>query len=104
MKPIVAYITASDEQEAASIANALVKKKLASCVMVIPGIHSHYRWKGKLEHATEVLLLAKTFDSKFKQLEKVVKGLHCYDVPCIIAVPVTKGSKDYLDWSKKAVK
>jgi periplasmic divalent cation tolerance protein len=101
MKPLLVYITAPDEKSAEILGAMLVKKKLASCVMTIPGMHSQYIWNGKFQHDKEVLMMAKTFDSKFKSLEKTVKKIHSYDIPCIIAVPVTKGSKEYLTWSKK---
>ena len=101
MKPLLVYITASDEKDAEMIGATLIKKKLASCVMTLPGMHSQYIWKGKFQHDKEVLMVIKTFDTKYKQLEKTVKKIHCYETPCIIAVPVIRGSKEYLQWSKK---
>ena len=104
MKPLLVYITAPDEKDAEMIGATLIKKKLASCVMTLPGMHSQYIWKGKFQHDKEVLMIVKTFDTKYKQLEKTVKKLHCYETPCIIAVPVIRGSKEYLQWSKKQCK
>lgn len=104
MKPILVYITAPDEKDAEMIGATLVKKKLASCVNIIPKVHSQYIWKGKFQHDKEAVMFVKTFDVKYKQLEKTVKKLHCNDVPCIIAVPITKGNKEYLNWSKKVIK
>ena len=101
MKPILVYITAPDEKDAEMIGTTLVKRKLASCINIIPGMHSLYIWKGKFQHDKEVLMIVKTFDIKYKQLERQVKKIHCYDTPCIIAVPVAKGSKEYIQWSKK---
>jgi len=101
VKPLLVYITASDEKDAEMIGATLIKKKLASCVMTLPGMHSQYIWKGKFQHDKEVLMVIKTFDTKYKQLEKTVKKIHCYETPCIIAVPVIRGSKEYLQWSKK---
>ncbi len=101
MKPILVYITTPDEKDAEMIGTTLVKKKLASCVNILPGIHCQYIWKGKFQHDKEVAMLVKTFDTKYKQLEKTVRKLHCYENPCIIALPITKGSKEYLTWSKK---
>ena len=101
MTPLVVYITAPDEKDAEMIGATLVKKKLASCVMTLPGVHSQYIWKGKFQHDKEVLMVIKTFDTKYAQLEKAVKKIHCYETPCIIAIPVVKGSKEYLQWSKQ---
>ena len=101
MKPLIVYITAPDERDAEMIGTTLVKRKLASCVMILPGMHSQYIWKGKFQHDKEVLMMVKTFDNKYKQLENTVKKLHCYERPCIIAVSITKASKEYLKWSKK---
>ncbi len=101
MKPLLVYITAADEKDAEMMGATLVKKKLASCVMTLPGMHSQYLWKGSFQHDKEVLMIVKTFDTKYKQLEKTVKKLHCYETPCIIGMPITKISKEYLKWSKK---
>ncbi len=101
MKPIIVYVTAPEEKDAEMIGAALIKKKLASCVMTIPGIHSQYTWKGKFQHDKEVLMIIKTFDTKYKEAEKTIKKLHCYEVPAILAVPVIKGSEAYLQWSKE---
>ncbi len=101
MKPILVYITVPDEKDAEAIGATLIKKKLASCVNIIPGIHSQYLWKGKFQHDKEVCMLIKTFDTKYSQLEKAVKKLHCYETPCIVAIPIKKGNKEYLKWSKK---
>jgi periplasmic divalent cation tolerance protein len=101
MKPLLVYITTPDEKDAEMIGTALVKRKLASCVNILPGIHSQFMWKGKFQHEKEVAMLVKTQDTKYSQLEKTVKRMHCYENPCIIAIPITKGSKEYLQWSKK---
>jgi len=101
MKPIIVYVTAQDERNAEMIGAILVKKRLASCVMTIPGLHSQYMWKGKFQHDKEVLMMIKTFDTNYNQLEKAIKKKHCYETPCIIGVPVIKISKEYLKWSKK---
>ena len=101
MKPIIVYVTAQDERNAEMIGAILVKKRLASCVMTIPGLHSQYMWKGKFQHDKEVLMMVKTFDTKYKQVEEIIKKRHCYETPCIIGVPINKISKEYLKWSKK---
>lgn len=95
---IIVYITAPNEDEAAKIARALVEESLAGCVNIIRGIRSIYRWQGKIEDEEEALLIAKTRGELFAKLEEKVKKIHPYSVPEIIAVPVLRGQKDYLDW------
>jgi len=103
MEPIVVYITAPNEEEAAKIARALVEKRLVGCVNIIKGIRSIYRWEGKIEDDAEVLMVAKTQRHNFKSLEKSVKDLHSYAVPEIIAIPVIEGSDVYLRWLSEAL-
>ena len=95
---ISVHITASSEAEAASIAEALVAGKLAACANIMPTVKSVYRWKGAVEHATEVLVIAKSRAELFGDLSKKVKELHSYDCPCIVALPIVAGSPDYLQW------
>jgi periplasmic divalent cation tolerance protein len=98
MNEIVVFITASTEDEAVTIARALVEERLAGCVNIVRNIRSIYRWQGKIEDDKEVLMIAKTKNKLFKALEKKVKGLHSYTVPEIIALPILAGSNDYLKW------
>ena len=85
--------------QAKLIARSVVEKRLAACVNIlrIP-IESHYRWKGKVEKARELLLLVKTTAGKLKALEREVKRLHSYDTPEFIALPIIAGSEPYLAW------
>jgi periplasmic divalent cation tolerance protein len=91
-------MTASGEDEAASIARALVENRLAGCVNIVNGVRSVYRWQGKTEDETEVLMIAKTRKSLFQSLLNKVKELHSYTVPEIVAFPIIEGSEDYLKW------
>jgi periplasmic divalent cation tolerance protein len=102
MEEIVAFITASDEKEAAKIAKALVEAKLAGCVNIIKDIRSIYNWQGKIEDEKEVLMVVKTQKLLFDSLVKKVKELHSYTVPEIIALPIIQGSEDYLKWLEEA--
>ena len=95
---IVVLVTASSKKEAKKITNVILEKKIAACVNMIPGIKSLFHWKGKIDKASEVLLIIKTRKDLFKKLEKIVKQNHSYAVPEIIALSVVQGSKDYLDW------
>lgn len=101
MDYLVIFITAANKNEARKIAEYLVKKRLAACVNIIANIESIYRWKGKVESAKEVLLIAKAKAGLFSELERAVKKLHSYECPEVIAFAITKGNKDYLKWIKE---
>lgn len=98
---IVVFITAANGEEATRLADMLVGAHLAACVQILPEMESVYRWQGKIERQSEVLLLAKTTRAKFDDLEREVCALHSYDTPEIIAVPVITGSSSYLDWLRE---
>ncbi len=100
---VVGFVTCSSPVEARKIAKAILSKKLAACVNVLPGIESHYWWQGKLERANECLLLIKTTRARTTALMREVKRGHSYDVPEIIFVPVTKGEAKYMKWLRNAV-
>lgn len=95
---VVVYITVPSPEEGEKIARVLVEKRLVACVNIIPGIRSIYHWEGKICDDRELLLIAKTKASLFESLEKEVKKLHSYKVPEIIAVPISAGSSDYINW------
>ena len=95
---IVVFLTAANGEEATRLADMLVGAHLAACVQILPEIESVYRWQGKIERSSEVLLLAKTTRAKFDDLEREVRALHSYDTPEIVAVPIVAGSAPYLEW------
>ena len=95
---IIVLITAGSEEEAHRIAESLVKEKKAACVNIVPGVDSLFRWEGKLDSARESLLLVKTKASLFSEIVEMVKIMHSYEVPEIIALPIIAGSEDYLKW------
>lgn len=95
---IVVLITAPKEEDAVNIAKELVESRLAACANIIKNVRSIYRWEGKIEDDSEVLMIVKTKKSLFDKLMKRVKKLHSYSVPEIIALPITAGSEDYLNW------
>ena len=95
---IVVLITAANVAEAARLAEMLVDAQLAACVQILHPMDSIYRWKGAIERATEVLLIAKTARSKFGEVEREVRALHSYETPEIVALPVTASSAPYLEW------
>jgi periplasmic divalent cation tolerance protein len=95
---IVVFLTAANGEEATRLADMLVGAHLAACVQILPEMESVYRWQGRIERSSEVLLLVKTTRGKFDDLEREVRALHSYDLPEIIAVPVVTGSGPYLEW------
>ncbi|PKN68705.1 MAG: hypothetical protein CVU54_13825 [Deltaproteobacteria bacterium HGW-Deltaproteobacteria-12] len=90
--------TTGSREQAMIIAQHLVGKKLAACVQILEPITSIYRWKGKVETAQEWLCLIKTQADLFDKAEAAIKKMHSYEIPEIIAVPIVKGSKEYLQW------
>jgi periplasmic divalent cation tolerance protein len=101
---IIVLITAGSKEEARKIARLLVKEKKAACVNILPGVDSLFRWKGKIDSAHESLLLVKTRAPLFPQIANLVKEIHSYEVPEIIALPITAGSEDYLRWLDSALR
>lgn len=95
---IVVLITAGSEEEAHKIAKLLVKKKKAACVNILPGVDSLFWWKGKMDSARESLLLVKTRASLFPEIVNLVREIHSYEIPEIIALPIIAGNEDYLRW------
>ncbi len=98
MEPIAVFITAKDEDEAATIAKALIEEHLAACVNIMHPIRSIYRWEGKIADDTEALMIAKTRRGLFEKIQARVSSLHSYNVPEIIAVQIAEGSAEYLNW------
>jgi periplasmic divalent cation tolerance protein len=94
----VVLITCGSIAEARRIARSVVKKKLAACANIVPGVESIYRWKGKVDQAREVLMILKTSAARLRELEREVKRLHSYDVPEFIVLSIAAGSKEYLRW------
>lgn len=90
--------TCPDQQTGIRIAEALVNAQLAACINIVPGLTSVYRWQGKLETGTEILLLIKTTEAAYPQLEARIRELHPYELPEIIAVGIEAGLDAYRRW------
>lgn len=95
---IVVLVTTSSEEEAARIGRALVEAKLAACANVLPRVRSIFSWEGKVSEEQESLMVLKSRADLFEELAATIKTLHSYRVPEIIALPITRGSPDYLAW------
>jgi periplasmic divalent cation tolerance protein len=95
---LVVFVTTSNDQEAASIADALVSERLAACVNILGAIESVYRWEGKITRDREVLIIIKTTAERYPELELRIKELHSYSTPEVVALKIERGSADYLTW------
>jgi periplasmic divalent cation tolerance protein len=89
---------APDVRTARLLARNLVRKKLAACVSFGSGFTSVYRWKGRLESARETLLVIKIPRANFSKVKKALGAAHPYELPEIICLPISGGSKEYLSW------
>ena len=94
---LVVYVT-TPRNEAPALANALVERRLAACVNIVPGIRSVYLWKGELCDEGETLLVIKTRAALFEALRDAVVELHSYEVPEVVALPIVGGHPPYLAW------
>lgn len=92
------YCSCPDAATGQRIADTLVGERLAACVNLLPGVTSVYRWQGKVEQASEVLLLVKTTADRLGALSARICELHPYELPEVIAVEVRAGLPAYLDW------
>src|SRR5262247_3096344 len=101
---ILVLSTASSEKEAMMIAQALVEHELAACVNVVPAIRSIYRWKGKIWNEVENMLFIKTTSPQLEELKKMLKELHSYELPEVLAVKIDDGEKNVLNWIGSSVK
>lgn len=100
---LLVLTTAGSEIEAQKIATALVERRLAACVNIVPRVQSVYRWEGRVEQAEEFLLLVKTVKAREEEVRAAIGELHSYDLPECIAVPVESGSTEYLKWLSDSV-
>jgi periplasmic divalent cation tolerance protein len=100
----IVVMTTLPHRFAQKLASELVKKKLAACVSILPKITSTYRWKQKIETSLESLLLIKTSKVKWNALQKFVLAKHPYELPELIALPVSQLTKEYAFWIKENIK
>jgi len=91
-------------KDARKVSELLVNERLAACVQVIGPVVSTYRWHGKVETAKEWLCLAKTRKDRYRQVESAILRVHPYEVPEILAMPVSTGSRGYLAWLSREVR
>ena len=89
--------------EASSLARAILERRLAACVNVIPGVRSLYWWKGELVEDGESLLVIKATEDRLKMLEAALTELHPYDVPEMLSIGVQAGAEAYLSWVRESL-
>jgi periplasmic divalent cation tolerance protein len=92
------FSTCGSRKLAEDIAQALVERRLAACVNVLPAVSSTYRWMDEIEHADEVLLLIKTAQTELAAIETEIRARANYELPELVAVEITGGSAEYLAW------
>lgn len=95
---VMVLVTVPDEEFAGRLAHGLVAQKLAACVNVLPSVRSVYAWNGEICNEGELLCFIKTRRSLFSALREHILGLHPYEIPEIIALPLVEGSDNYLAW------
>lgn len=99
----IVFSTAASAPEAKKIARELVERKLAACVNVAGPISSTYWWQGKVEISDEWLLIIKTSAEQFASVSRMIKELHSYEVPECVAIEITEGSAEYLEWMTQSL-
>ena len=103
MAYLIVLMTISNKQEAIKIVRTLLKERLIACANIIDPVSSFFWWNKKIEEEKEVLVIMKSHNELFNKLSKIIKDLHSYHVPEILAIPITKGSQPYLDWLKASL-
>jgi len=95
----VVLVTCGTLEESRKIARAMVENRFAACVSIVAhAVESFYMWEGKLENASEYLLVIKSSEERLEELKKAVLEMHSYDTPEFVALPVVAGTEDYLKW------
>ncbi|HEX9343708.1 MAG TPA: divalent-cation tolerance protein CutA [Actinomycetota bacterium] len=96
--PLQVTVAVPDEAAARRLAEGIVTERLAAAVQVVGPVWSVFWWQGERHRADEWLCLAKTTAARFQRLAAYVREHHAYEVPEVIAVPVSDGNADYLAW------
>jgi periplasmic divalent cation tolerance protein len=98
MSSVLVYITAPSEEQALNIGRTVVGRRLAACANVFPAIRSLYWWEGRLNEDGEAVLVLKTRSELVERVTALVKSLHPYTCPCVVALPLSGGNSDFLRW------
>ena len=95
---IIVLTTVSDMDEGMRLADLLVRSMSAACVQILPQMTSVYMWKGELQKDTEHLLLIKTLESEWEEIERIISSEHTYETPEIVRIDAAQVSAGYLEW------
>ncbi len=95
---IIVLTTLPDETMARNLAQELIKSQVAACINIMPRMRSIYTWKGKIEEGGEHLLMIKTRAERYSAIEQAIRAQHPYELPEIIATPISHGLPEYLNW------
>lgn len=95
---VALYATFPDLATADAIGRALVERRLAACVNLIPGMRSIYRWQGAIERAEEVVAVVKCRADRAQAVIAAIEEAHPYDTPDVVTLPIESGSARYLEW------
>jgi periplasmic divalent cation tolerance protein len=96
--PRLVLVTASNVEEARELTRGILEQHLAACVNILPGVESHYRWKGELKKDAEVMMLIKSSAEEFESLAGYVRKHHSYECPEILSIPPHEISPGYRSW------
>jgi periplasmic divalent cation tolerance protein len=100
---VLCLCTFPNAEEANTLGRKMVEEKRAACVNLLTGVHSIYRWQGAVEEGGEVLAIFKTTAEAVDSLQQRLLELHSYEVPEFVVLPISSGSKPYLDWIRGAL-
>jgi periplasmic divalent cation tolerance protein len=98
MSAVLIYVTTSSRDEAETIARAVVGDRLAACANVLADVTSFFWWEGGVQAEKEVSLILKSREDLVEALTAKIKQLHSYDCPCVVAVSISQGNPDFLEW------
>ena len=103
IKFCLVYVTVENFEQAEKIAELAIKNKFCACANIFPEIHSMFEWEGKINLEKETVLILKTIENKFKNLEKLINKNHTYETPCILKLDISKGNKKFLNWLETTI-
>jgi periplasmic divalent cation tolerance protein len=106
MPVVILYVPCPNKESAAQIAQTLLEEKLIGCANIFNGMESLYWWDGKIDRASEVVLILKTIPRPGSQeiLTKRIEELHPYDIPCVMTLPVLGINESYKNWLEESMK
>jgi periplasmic divalent cation tolerance protein len=99
----IVLVTAPDRKAARQLAALALQGRLAACANLVPGVESHYWWRGKIERGAEVLVIFKTTRRRLAALEELILTKHPYDTPEFLVLPLQAGTEHYLRWLAASV-